>query len=121
MIAVGGRTQVQGVKEGVLPEPSIRIFNFHTTGHTVVHRTSYRIPRVIDGGAVVNLMPETVARRLGLELVENNDIMIKTATNEIRKVKYCTRFNIDIVGVIANIKVYVLDIPQSYLLLLDRR
>ena len=75
-------------------------------------------------------MPETVAQKLGLELVENNDIMIRTATNEIQKVKYYTKFNINVTKVIASIKVYVLesefinkdlDIPQSYSLLLGRR
>lgn len=35
--------------------------------------------------------------------------------------KYCTWFDIDIAGVIANVRAYVMDIPQSYSLLLGRR
>ena len=69
----------------------------------------------------MNLMPEEVARKLKLPLTDNSDILIRTATNEIRCVKYCTRFNVQIAGVTASITVHVLDIPQSYSLLLGRR
>ena len=93
VIAVGGRSQVPGVKNGVLMEPSVRIINFYATGDALICGARYRVPKIlIDGGAVVNLMPESAARRLGLELMENSDIMIRTATNEIRPVKYYTRF-----------------------------
>ena len=114
------RPPIPGVTD-ILPEPSARIFNFHTTGSTVVRGASYKIERIlIDGGAVVNLMPEAAARRIGLDLVPNNDILIRTATNELRPVKYYTRLDIKIAGVIASVKVYVIDIPQSYSLLLGR-
>ena len=76
---------------------------------------------LIDGGAVVNLMPEGVTRKLGLILMENSHIFIRTATNEIRCVRYCTNFEVCITGVTATITVHVLDIPQSYSLLLGRR
>ena len=76
---------------------------------------------LIDGGAVVNLMPEVIARKLNLKLFENNDIMIRTATNEIRAIRYCTNFDITIAGVTAYIRMYIIDISQSYSLLLGRR
>lgn len=111
--------------EGVLPEPTIRVFNFHTNGAVWSvwgQGTGYRIGKIlIDGGAVVNLMPEKVARKLGLTLQENDDIVIRTATNEIRSIRYCTFFDIDIAGVVAHIRAYVMDIPQSYSLLLGRK
>ena len=50
-----------------------------------------------------------------------NDIIIRTATNEIRAIRYCTNFDIAIAGVTAHIRVYVIDIPQSYSLLLGQR
>ncbi|KAF8446511.1 hypothetical protein BGX38DRAFT_1271106 [Terfezia claveryi] len=85
-------------------------------------QTAYRIGKVlIDGSAVVNLMPEHIAKCLGLGMIENDDIVIRTATNEIRAIKHCTRFDIEIAGVVTNIRAYVIDIPQSYLLLLGRR
>lgn len=129
----GVRDKIQGVMHGVLPEPKVRFFNFHTMGDVVLYDTRYgkelgrevkRSPLdkiLIDGGAVVNLMPEEVARRLKLTLTENSDILIRTATNEIRCVKYCTKFDVCIAGVTATITVHVLDIPQSYSLLLGRR
>ncbi|KAF8415226.1 hypothetical protein BGX38DRAFT_1281443 [Terfezia claveryi] len=66
-------------------------------------------------------MPEITARKLNLTLIPNNDVMIRTATNEVRAVEHCVYFDLDIAGVVANIKVYVIDIPQSYTLLLGRR
>ena len=116
-----------GVVDGVLQEPDIRIFNFHTMGEIWPlgqHRseTACHIGKIlIDGGAVVNLMPEITARKLNLKLFKNDDIMIRTVTNEIRAIQYCTNFDITIAGVTAHIRVYVIDIPQSYSLLLGRR
>jgi len=68
----------------------------------------------------VNLMPEGVARRLGLELEDNDNIVIRTATDETRPIHQCTTFDLDIAGVMVSIKVYVVDIPQSYSLLLGQ-
>ena len=125
------RDKVQGVIHGVLPEPRIRFFNFHTDGEGILHdihvqdrkevKKNHLDKILIDRGVVVNLMPEDVARRLGLRLTENSDILICTATNEIRCVKYCTKFDVRIAGVTAAITVHVLDIPQSYSLLLGQR
>ena len=119
------RPEIAGVKGEALPEPIIRFFNFHTFGDVVRPQGSpEKLDKIlIDGGAVVNLMPEVIARRLGLLLIENNDIrvLIRTATNEIRPIQYCTQFCIRIAGVTTNITAHVLDIPQSYSLLLGRR
>ena len=121
------RKKLKGVVDGILQEPNVRIFNFHTIGEVwpLAQRrseTAYRIGKIlIDGGAVVNLMPEVTARKLNLKLLENDDIMIRTATNEIRAVRYCANFDIVIAGVTAHIRVYVIDMPQSYSLLLGRR
>lgn len=123
----GVRDKIQGVIHGVLPEPTVRFFNFHTAGEAMLGQSgtgkskNYLDKILIDGGAVVNLMSEEVARSLGLPLTENSDILIRTATNEIRCVKYCTKFDVRIAGVTATITVHVLDIPQSYSLLLGRR
>ena len=63
--------------DGVLQEPDIRIFNFHTMGEIWPlgqHRSesAFHIGKIlIDGGAVVNLMPEITARKLNLKLFEN--------------------------------------------------
>ena len=46
-----------------------------------------------------------------IKLVENSDILIRTATNEVRTVKYYTWFNIRIAGMTTNIKFYVIRHP----------
>ena len=121
-----GVRDIEVVKDGVLQEPRMRIFNFHTTGEVwpagKTGGTGYRIGKILlDGGAVVNLMPETTARKLGLSLLNNDHVVIRTATNEVRTIRYCTPFDIDISGVLAHVCAYVIDIPQSYSLLLGRR
>ncbi|RPB26536.1 hypothetical protein L211DRAFT_847167 [Terfezia boudieri ATCC MYA-4762] len=120
------RSQIEGGAYGILKEPTIRIMNFHTEGlvwpHGWKRDSAYRIGRIlIDGGAVVNLMLEGTARRLGLQLKNNDNILIRTATNEIRAIEHYTQFDIEIAGVVASIRAYVIDIPQSYALLLGRR
>ena len=121
-----GAKNTEVVKDGVLQEPGIRIVNFHTNGEVWPlgkgRETGYRIGKILlDGGAVVNWMPEKTARRLSLRLEENDDIVIRTATNEVRSIRFCTDFDISIAGVTAHIHAYVMDIPQSYSLLLGRR
>lgn len=117
----------QGFEYGeAIPEPTGAIANFYTTG-TITNQDkgtlkSFKIPKVlIDGGAVVNLMPESVIRRLGLPCESNDDIVIRTATNELHPVLKLARFNIEIAGVLASVKVYVIDQPLSYSMILGRR
>lgn len=111
---------------GVLAEPQGPVYNFHAVGKVwsggYANGIPYEIGKIlIDGGAVVNLMPQRVAKRLGLKLYVNDDIVIRTATDEVRPIHQCTYFNIEIGQVPASVKVYVIDIPQSYSLLLGRR
>lgn len=89
-----------------IPEPVGPILNFYSVG-TVTNQVqgqlrAFRIPKVlIDGGAVVNLMPESVVRKLGLPYEDNDDIIIRTATNKLHPVLKRTHFNIDVGGVLA--------------------
>ncbi|KAF8443404.1 hypothetical protein BGX38DRAFT_1272048 [Terfezia claveryi] len=113
-------------EKGVLQEPTCHIMNFHIIGEIwgkgYRNGRAYEVGQVlIDGGAVVNLMPEGVANRLGLELRANDDIVIRTATDETRPIHQCINFDLDIAGVVAYIRAYVIDIPQLYSLLLGRR
>ena len=69
----GWREKVEGAVDGVLQEPTHHIINFHTGGTVwssgLGKGIAYRIGKIlIDGGAVVNLMPERTARSLGLQL-----------------------------------------------------
>ena len=60
---------------------------------------------------MVNLMPEITARELNLKLFENDNIMIRTTTNEIKVIRNCTNFDITIAEVTVYIRVYIIDIP----------
>ena len=62
------RGRIQGVMRGVLPEPKVQFFIFHTAGEVVTYGKEKNCPLdgiLIDGGAMVNLMPEKVVRKLG--------------------------------------------------------
>ncbi|KAF8416120.1 hypothetical protein BGX38DRAFT_1281041 [Terfezia claveryi] len=87
-------------EKGVLQEPTCHIMNFHTIGE---------------------IWGKGYGNGLGLELRANDDIVIRTATDETRPIHQCTNFDLDIAGVVAYIRAYVIDIPQSYSLLLGRR
>lgn len=117
----------QGFTYGdAIPEPAGIIINFYTVGF--IRKQSmgdvrlFRVPRIlIDGGAVVNMMPEAIADKLGLPTEFDDDCVIRTATNEIKRITKCAKFHIEIAGVLAAVKVYLVDIPQSYSILLGRR
>lgn len=109
-----------------IPEPLGPITNFYTMG-TVVNQVDgilriFQIPKVlVDGGDVVNFIPDSVVTRLGLPCEENDDVVIRTATNELYPVVKRTQFNINIAGVLASIKAYVINHSLSYSLILGRR
>lgn len=79
---IGVRQKIACVKGGVLFEPAIRFFNFYTCGNVAAQNVREREKKtkiemiLIDGGAVVDLMPEGVAKKLNLELISNTDIII---------------------------------------------
>ncbi|KAI5808597.1 hypothetical protein DFH27DRAFT_606934 [Peziza echinospora] len=66
-------------------------------------------------------MPKSVAKSLKLRLHFNDDVVIKTATSEIKRITECVVFDIDVSGVLCNVKVFVVDMDMSYSLLLGRR
>lgn len=109
-----------------IPEPQGPVANFYTTG-TITCQDSgrlrvFRIPKVlVDGGAVVNLIPDSVVSRLGLPCIDNDDVVIRTATNELYLIRKRTQFNTNITGVLASVKAYVIACTLSYSLILGRR
>ncbi|KAI5785577.1 hypothetical protein DFH27DRAFT_615375 [Peziza echinospora] len=112
----------------VIPDPGGVFVNFHTIGYmrtvspkksdTVTVHTLTRI--LIDSGAVVNLIPSNVVQQLGLPMIPNNDIAIRTA-NQLTRVRHVVFLDIEIANVTAAVKAYVVDSPQGYTLLLGRR
>lgn len=54
--------------------------NFYRTGRVVGPTGKYSLQRVqVDGGSVVNLMPEDIAKTMNLMFYKSTDLMIKTA------------------------------------------
>ena len=108
---------------GVLSEPAGEMVNFYTEG-IVQGKDGQPHPIrdiLVDGGAVVNLIPNGVARFYRLPFSRNKDFDIRTASGDVITIGYFTQFNITIAGVTANIKAYIICARASYSLLLGRK
>ena len=108
----------------VIAEPREEVVNFHTEGKVEVKGKEKHLHRVlIDGGSVVNLIPDVVARELGLTFCQSKDRMltIRTATGTTLQIRYYARFDVNIAGVTANIRAYIIPRMTTYTLLLGRR
>ena len=109
-----------------IPEPLGEVHNFHTDGAVIVRKSGTVKVRnifkiMLDGGAVVNLIPHGVAARLDLHLMRNDDLKIRTATGEVVPISYYVIFDVRIAGVMATIRAYVVPAVTSYTLLLGRQ
>ena len=101
-----------------LPEPTEEIHNFHTSGQ-VNGRTLQDV--LIDGGSVVNLIPDRVARELRVIYRQNSDLQIRMATGDIWPIHYYALFEVTIAGVTAQVRAYIIAKSTTYTLLLGRR
>ena len=96
--------------------------NFYTEG--IVHSKTESTPLrqiLVDGGSVVNLIPNVVARQCGLPFCQNDDLQIRTATGATLDIHYYTKFDINVAGCTANIRAYIIPMATTYTLLLGRR
>lgn len=108
---------------GALSEPAGEMVNFYTEG-TVEGRDGQTHPMkdiLVDGGAVVNLIPNSVGRLYRLPFSRNKDFKIRTASGDVITIGYSTQFNLTVAGVTANIKAYIICSQASYSLLLGRK
>ena len=111
-------TKINVSVTGALQEPTEEVYNFHTVAQ-VNGRTLQNV--LIDGGSVVNLIPDRVARELKLTYRQNNDLQIRTATGDIWPIHYYTLFEVTIAGVTAQVRAYIIAKSTTYTLLLGRR
>lgn len=106
----------------IIPEPTGKISNFYTFGLVELSDKMMRIPKILlDGGSVVNLMPLKLAMMLQVKLIPNNDLVIRTATNELRPITHMVVIVLRIAEVRTAIKVYLVDMVSTYSMLLGRR
>ena len=120
---VGTESEVLNINQ-VIAEPTEEVVNFHTEGKIEVKGRERHLHRIlIDGGSVVNLIPDVVARELGLTFCQSKDRMltIRTATGNTLQIRYYARFDVNIAGVIANVRAYIIPRMTTYTLLLGRR
>ena len=99
------KINVSAPASGALQEPTEEVYNFHTIAQ-VNGRTLQNV--LIDGGSVVNLIPDRVARELRLIYRQNNDLQIRTATGDIWPIHYYTLFEVTIAGVTAQVRAYII-------------
>ena len=76
---------------------------------------------LIDGGSVVNLITDGVARMIGAVYCQNTDLRIRTATGDIVPINYYVKIDVNIAGVVAHIHIYIIPMTTIYTLLLRRR
>lgn len=111
-------------RRGVALPDDGKAVNFYTTARVIGPAGIYDLQRVlVDGGSVVNLMPEDVARRMNLLFERSTDLMIKTADSQLTAIHYYVDLKLEVAGVTARLRAYV--VPgggrSSYALLLSRR
>lgn len=98
--------------------------NFYTTARHVGPTGMYNLQRVlVDGGSVVNSMPEDIARKMNLQFHRSSDLMIKTANAQLTAIHDYVELRLEVAGVTANLKAYIIPGSEksSYSLLLSRR
>jgi hypothetical protein len=123
---------VNAVAEGrgqAFPEPTGAIANFYTVAHVAQTPSIGNIQwfqillTLIDGGSVLNMITLALALRMQLTLVPQDEVSMRTAASTVHPIEFYALIDIEIAGVVASIKCYVLpaSIRPSYSILLGRR
>jgi len=109
------------------PETPTKITNFYTVAKVNQHgpETNPKIFQVskvlIDGGSVLNMIPLHLARQMGLKLIDQNEVLMRTAASTYHSINHYVMMDISIAGVSATIRCYCLPSRPSYSILLGRR
>jgi hypothetical protein len=119
-------------KGKALPEPTASVANFYTIACISQPSSStasgkpqwFRIMRtLIDGGSVLNMITSVLASKMKLTMIPQDEVSMRTAASTVHPIEFYVLIDIEIAGVIASIKCYVLpeSISPSYSVLLGRR
>jgi len=94
------------------PETSTKITNFYTMAKVNQHGPEsnlkvFQVSKIlIDGGSVLNIIPLHLARQMGLKLIDQNEVVMRTATSTYYSINYYIMMDISIAGVSATIRCY---------------
>jgi len=109
------------------PESPSRITNFYTVAKVNQHGPDlnpkvFQVSKVlIDGGSVLNMIPLHLAQQMGLKLIDQNEVLMRTAASTYHSINHYVMMDISIAGVSATIRCYCLPSRPSYSILLGRR
>jgi hypothetical protein len=76
---------------------------------------------LVDGGAQIELVSESVIRQIGCKTYSCKDTAMRLANDSVVPLPYYAWLDINVSGVLARIKAYVMTIEMSFLILLSRR
>jgi hypothetical protein len=76
---------------------------------------------LVDGGAQIELVSESVIRKIGCKTYSCKDTAMRLANDSVVPLPYYAWLDINVCGVLARIKAYVMPIEMSFLILLSRR
>jgi len=108
-------------------ETPTKITNFYTVAKVNQHGPEsnpkvFQVSKVlIDGGSVLNMIPLHLARQMGLKLIDQNEVLMRTAASTYHSINHYIMMDISIAGVSATIRCYCLPSRPSYSILLGRR
>ncbi|KAG0135514.1 hypothetical protein HOY82DRAFT_536688 [Tuber indicum] len=100
------------------------VANFYTRGVVSTPAGKFYVSRIlVDAGSIVNLMPIHLLRSMGVRLQKAGGMVIRTATNSVAKIAYCTDVRITIADIPCDLRVYALpeEYKPTYPMLLSRR
>ncbi|KAG0135427.1 hypothetical protein HOY82DRAFT_536723 [Tuber indicum] len=100
------------------------IANFYTKGVVQTQGGQFYVTKIlVDAGSVVNLMPIRLLRSMGAKLKRAEGMVIRTATNALAKISYCTDVRVTIARVPCDLRIYALpdEYKPTYPMLLSRR
>lgn len=99
----------------MIPEPTGKISRFYTYGLVKLLDCMMRVPKILlDGGSVVTLMLLKLAVMFKLKLISNNDLIIRTATNETRPISHMVVMVLWVADVRTAVKIYLIDLVSTY-------
>jgi len=109
------------------PETPTKITNFYTVAKVNQHGPEsnpkvFQVSKVlINRGSVLNMIPLHLARQMGLKLIDQNEVLMRTAASTYHAINHYVMMDISIAGVSATIRCYCLLSRPSYSILLGRR
>jgi hypothetical protein len=125
-----GVNAVAAGKGQAYPEPTGAIANFYTVAQITQPSPGnldiqwFRIMlTLIDGGSVLNMITWALVSRLQLKQIAQDEVSMRTAASTVHPIEAYVMIDIEVAGVVASIKCYVLpaSIRPSYSILLGRR